>query len=74
MKDSRIVYVLKGMYSLGYNAVSPILPAFLTSITSSATQIGMVPAAYQLSRALGALFFGHASDRLGLINCMLYKK
>lgn len=65
MKGKNLVFALKGLYSLGYNSVSPILPVFLRSITGSATEIAMVPSAFQLSRTLGALFFGHASDRIG---------
>ncbi|MCL6088858.1 MAG: MFS transporter [Candidatus Marsarchaeota archaeon] len=64
-QDPRAVYFLKGLYSFGYNSIAPILPVFLTTLTSSAAQIGMVPAAYQLSRTLGAFFFGQASDRMG---------
>jgi len=63
--DNRAVFALKGIYSFAYNSITPILPAFLTTFTSSAAQISLVPASYQFSRVLGALFFGHASDRFG---------
>jgi MFS family permease len=54
--------------AFGYNAVSKILPAFLTSITSSALQISFVSSAYNIGKILSGSAGGVFADWFGKKN------
>ena len=63
--NNRILYLLHFLMALGYNAVSKILPAFLTSLTSSALQISFVPSAYNIGKIITGATGGLFADWFG---------
>jgi ACDE family multidrug resistance protein len=71
MRTNRILYLLNFLMALGYNAVSKILPAFLTAITSSALQISLVSSAYNIGKMVSGGLGGMFVDWFGKRNTLL---
>lgn len=71
MRINKILYLLNFLMALGYNAVSKILPAFLTSITSSAFQISLVSSAYNIGKVVSGGLGGMFADWFGKRNTLL---
>jgi len=62
---NKIPYLLNFLMSFGYNAVSKIFPAFLTTITSSALQISFVSSAYNIGKIITGVMGGVFTDWFG---------
>ncbi len=71
MRINKIIYLLNFLMALGYNAVSKILPAFLTTITSSALQISLVSSAYNIGKMVSGAAGGMFADWFGKKNTLL---
>ncbi len=71
MRINKILYLLNFLMALGYNAVSKILPAFLTTITSSALQISFVSSAYNIGKMVSGAAGGMFADWFGKKNTLL---
>ena len=71
MRVNKILYLLNFLMALGYNAVSKILPAFLTAITSSAFQISLVSSAYNIGKIISGAAGGVFADWFGKKNSLL---
>ena len=65
LNTNKILYSLNFLMSLGYNAVSKILPASLTHLTSSALQISLISTAYNIGKIISGVAGGVVADKLG---------
>lgn len=65
LKTNKILYLVNFLMALGYNAVSKILPAYLTHLTSSALQISYISTLYNIGKIISGVAGGIIADRLG---------
>lgn len=69
-KNNTILYVLNFLVSLGFNAVSKILPAFLASLNYSGLQISFISSAYNIGKIISGITGGFFADWLGKKNTL----
>lgn len=69
-KNNAILYILNFLVSLGFNAVSKILPAFLALLNYSGLQISFLASAYNIGKIISGITGGFFADWLGKKNSL----
>jgi len=67
------LFISVAVAMIGVGIIAPILPLYAKTFAASGTSVGIVFAAFSLSRALLGPFLGRVSDRIGRKRMLIYR-